>query len=130
MGVKVLIVDDSTLVRKNIKRLLGVLKDLQIYESSDYKSAIDQIETILPDILLLDLRLPDASGYTILKYLSNKKNKPLVIVLTNNSDEESKRKCFKEGCDYFFDKSKEHRAAIMIVKDFSEKLKADGGSDD
>ncbi len=122
MIIKLLIADDSTLVRKNIKRLLQNITSLSIIESTTAKSTINKIEEYNPDILLLDLRMPEGSGYDVLKYLRDKTIKPVIIVLTNSSDGLSRKKCFEDGCDYFFDKAKEHKDAVRLVKEFVNGL--------
>ena len=117
MDFKILIADDSTLVRNNIKRLLGGIKNLDIFESKNVESSLNSIQKIKPDILLLDLRMPDGNGLDVLKSLNEKQcDKPVTIVMTNNSDPEIKNICLNEGADYFYDKSNEHKTAIDLIK--------------
>jgi DNA-binding NarL/FixJ family response regulator len=125
MKVKLLIADDSTLVRNNIKRLLKEVDPIDIIESSNAADSIKKLKESAPDVLLLDLRMPEGSGYDVLKYLQNEKKKPVIIVLTNSSDTLSRDRCFKLGCDYFFDKSKEHREAVRIINQMAAEKKGE-----
>jgi len=58
-----------------------------------------------PDLLILDLRLPDGSGFDILAELDDRAGGPLVIVLTNLADPTYRARALAEGATFFFDKS-------------------------
>ena len=67
MKIKVTIIDDHTLFREGLQRLL-VRHDIDVISSvSNGEEGINSIEKIEPDIILLDLRMPDISGIEVLK---------------------------------------------------------------
>ena len=69
MKIKVTIIDDHTLFREGLQRLL-VRHDIDVISSvSNGEEGIKSIEKIEPDIILLDLRMPDISGIEVLKKL-------------------------------------------------------------
>ena len=116
MKFKLLIADDSTLVRNNLKRLLSDVDSLNIIESRDAESTVVKLKQESPNLILLDLRMPKGSGYDVLNFIKTQNTKPIVIVLTNSSNPESRKRCMDDGADFFFDKSKQHKEAISEVK--------------
>ncbi len=112
-----LIADDSTLVKKNIKRLLNGLTNLEIHDSENIQDTKSKIDTLSPDILILDLKMPDGNGYEVLNYTNTLSKKPVVIILSNFASDDTIQRCLDDGADYFFDKSKEHVKAISVIKD-------------
>ncbi|MBI9108836.1 MAG: response regulator [Spirochaetales bacterium] len=111
-----LISDDSTLVRNNLKRLLADVGSLRIFESRDIESTKTILKELSPDIMLLDLRMPGGTGLEIIKFIRSCGSKIIIIVLSNIATVESREKCLASGADYFFDKSIEHREAISLIK--------------
>ncbi len=104
--MKVFIVEDSGKVRELLQRMLTNLPNAQFVGSAvDELGAIECIEALLPDVVILDLNLKPGSGVEVLK--SIKKNHPeiKVIVLTNYVDEFYIKSCKDAGVDYFFDKT-------------------------
>lgn len=86
--IRVLIVEDQTLVRKGIRSLLSLSPEIEVAgEASDGESAIAQLPAVAPDVVLLDVRMPGLSGIDVLKKLSAEGRLPPTIVLTTFDDE-------------------------------------------
>jgi len=118
--MKLLIADDSNLLRESIKKLLSTITCIDcIIESNSVLSTMNQIEAESPDVILLDIQMPDGTGMDVLKFLVRKKPKPLTIILTNYANENNKRYCLDCGADYFFDKSTEYENVLAILKTYS-----------
>jgi DNA-binding NarL/FixJ family response regulator len=113
---RLLLSDDSTLVKNNLKRLFLHMDNIDIYEAEDVDSTIKQLDALKPDILLLDLKMPGGSGTDVLEYLRYFSHKPVIIILTNFAEKENRERCLKMGAHYFFDKSEEHKDAIGLIK--------------
>jgi two-component system response regulator LytT len=113
---KVLIVDDSHIVRPNLKKIIDSIEGIELYdEAEDYQSAIEKIVDETPDILILDINLGEQSGIDILyKIKSGLNSKPIVIMFTNYTDPIF-RKAAKEA-EYFFDKSADIEKLISTLK--------------
>src|SRR4051812_10135719 len=90
----VLIVDDSLLI---IERLMELLNDMAIIEivvyAGTYAEGLQLLKGIKPDIVLLDINLPDKSGIDLLRTIHNQPQKPVVIMLTNQVNERYKKLC-------------------------------------
>ena len=108
---KVLLVDDEDSLRKVMRDLLerdGYL----VTEARDGVQALDQVDRVGPDIIVLDLNLPGLDGYGVLSHLRSRPataNIP-VIVLTAKGDEDNELRVFELGADDFLTKPFRARA--------------------
>ena len=90
MGINILIVDDSTLTRKAIRRMIDMtgLEVDEIYEGGDGLEALDVLNTKTVDIVLADLNMPKMDGIEMIYHMRGNektKNIPVVIVSTESS---------------------------------------------
>ncbi|HEX9282995.1 MAG TPA: type II/IV secretion system protein [Gemmatimonadales bacterium] len=108
---KVLLVDDEDSLRKVVKDLLE--RDGYIVtEARDGVQALDQVDRVGPDIIVLDLNMPGLDGYGVLSHL---RSRPAtadipVIVLTAKGDEDNEVRVFELGADDFLTKPFRARA--------------------
>src|SRR5262245_22886154 len=87
--VRVVIVDDQTLVRQGIRSLLSLAPDIQVVgEAADGEEAIAVISRERPDVVLLDIRMPRKDGLAVLRELHAVSALPPSIVLTTFDDDE------------------------------------------
>lgn len=78
---KVLIVDDSILIRRILKDIVSSDKDFEVVgEASDGLEAIDKIKKLDPDIVTLDIEMPKVNGLIALQHILKIKNLPVLIV--------------------------------------------------
>ncbi len=108
---KVLLVDDEDSLRKVIKELLE-RDGYVVAEARDGAQALDQIDRVGPDIIVLDLNMPGLDGYGVLSHL---RSRPAtadipVIVLTAKGDEDNEVRVFELGADDFLTKPFRARA--------------------
>ena len=82
--ITVLIVDDHPIVRQGLRQLLEVQDDLEVVaEAEDGQSAIESIADMLPDVVLMDLAIPDLHGLDVCRLIRKQfDHKPYIIVLT------------------------------------------------
>jgi len=104
--MKILIVDDHALIREALR---GVLKELRgeatVFEAPDWRQATRQIEQDCPDLVLLDLVLPDRDGFGILRELRERHPSLAVVVLSAQQDRNSVAKALELGALGFIPKS-------------------------
>jgi CheY-like chemotaxis protein len=108
---KVLLVDDEDSLRKVMKDLLE-REGYIVTEARDGVQALDQVDRVGPDIIVLDLNLPGLDGYGVLSHL---RSRPAtsgipVIVLTAKGDEDNEVRVFELGADDFLTKPFRARA--------------------
>ncbi|HEV2843262.1 MAG TPA: response regulator transcription factor [Thermoanaerobaculia bacterium] len=81
--IRVCLVDDQTLVRQGIRTLLGFVEGIEVAGEADGgRAALDLVPSLRPDVLLLDLRMPDIDGLGVLRELRAAGALPPTIVLT------------------------------------------------
>jgi DNA-binding NarL/FixJ family response regulator len=124
--MKILIVDDSDLIRVRIIALLSGVPGIDIVaEAGNMTEARKFIDELKPDLLLLDIRLPNGSGVELLKNLREKHDSMKIVILTNYPLVQYKEKCLELGADYFFDKSTEFEkvrdAVLKMQHEYSNK---------
>ena len=108
---KVLLVDDEDSLRKVMRDLLE-RDGYAVTEARDGVQALDQVDRVGPDIIVLDLNLPGLDGYGVLSHLRSRPataNIP-VIVLTAKGDEDNEVRVFELGADDFLTKPFRARA--------------------
>ena len=87
--IRVMLVDDQTLVRQGVRSLLALSNDIEVIgEASDGAGAIEQVPVLKPDVLLLDLRMPEVNGIEVLTNLSASGQLPPTLILTTFDDDE------------------------------------------
>jgi DNA-binding NarL/FixJ family response regulator len=87
--IRVMLVDDQTLVRQGVRSLLGLADDIEVVgEAADGDSAIETVPEIGPDVLLLDMRMPGRNGLEVLQALGQSGDLPATIILTTFDDDE------------------------------------------
>src|SRR3989454_343469 len=109
--VKVLLVDDEDSLRKVMRDLLE-RDGYDVAEARDGVQALDQIDRVGPDIIVLDLNLPGLDGYGVLSHLRSRPATASipVIVLTAKGDEDNEVRVFELGADDFLTKPFRARA--------------------
>ena len=82
MKIRTLIVDDMLLARKRVRRYLANDPEIEIVgECSDGCEAVEAVKTLKPDLMLLDVQMPEVDGFEVISRLSGGKL-PLVIFIT------------------------------------------------
>ncbi len=118
-GIKVLIVDDHTLVRQGIRALLGLIADIEIVgEAVDGREAINQVEALKPDIVLMDLAMRNMGGLEATRIIRRDFPLAKVIALTQYDDSEYVIPVVEAGARGFVNKMAsptELTAAIQAV---------------
>lgn len=125
---RVLVVDDEREIRALLRRLL-VGSGYRVLEAGTAEEAIDQIAVEEPDLVLLDLVLPDRSGHDVLEHVrSNPATRLLpVVILTGAATREQKLRAIHEGVTDFISKpfSPEELLArvrsLVLLKQFADE---------
>lgn len=121
MAVKIIIADDHSMVREGLKQLLELDGDIEVIaEAKDGMECLDKLKSISPDILLLDINMPNLNGLDVLKKIKEQKMKVKVIILTVHNEVEYLIKAMDIGIDGYMLKdsdSSELRKAIFTVLD-------------
>jgi len=119
--MKLLIVDDSILLQERITTALSELKNIEIVgHAKNSFEAFKMFNKFLPDIVILDIRLPGENGIKILEKLKLKSPDVKIVMFTNYPYPQYKKKCIELGADYFFDKSNDFTSLTEIIWNMTE----------
>ncbi len=120
--MKVLVVDDSKIVRDRLVNLLDSIEGVDIVEQAgDGRSAILVNNNLKPNVIILDIRMVETNGIQLLKKFKNNRSDQKIIMLTNFPYPQYRKKCFEEGADYFLDKSTEFDEVARIINRLVKK---------
>jgi DNA-binding NarL/FixJ family response regulator len=112
--IKVLLVDDQTLIRQGIRLLLEIEADIQVVgQAANGLEALQQAGSLRPDVVLMDVRMPEMDGVAATRELSVRYPEIKVIILTTFEDDETVFEGLKAG------------ARGYLLKDISSEEMAD-----
>ena len=96
--IRVVVVDDHPIVREGIRLMLATSDDLALVgDAADGDAALQTIEELQPDVVLLDMRLPGMSGLEVLEFLRKTWPQIAVLILTTYNEDELIVRGFQAG---------------------------------
>jgi len=99
---KVLIVDDNTLFRNSLRKFLHFrLPSLVISEAKDREEALGITKTFLPDLIFMDIHLPDGNGLELIRTIRGLYHDVKIVILTNYDVPEYREAAFRYKADQF-----------------------------
>jgi DNA-binding NarL/FixJ family response regulator len=112
--IRVMIVDDHPIVREGLRKLINLEEDVHVVgEACDGREMLEKLDELQPDVVLLDLRMPNLDGLSALQTLQHTNSKLKVIVLTASEDKNEFVQAMKLGCSGIVLKQ---TSAELIVK--------------
>ncbi len=117
MKIKVIIIDDHTLFREGLQRLL-VRHEIDVVSSvSNGEDGIKSIKKLEPDIVLLDLRMPNVNGIDVLKNIREHNKSLPVVMLTTSDDEKDLIEALRNGASGYLLKDMEPDDLVVALRD-------------
>lgn len=116
--MKLLIVEDSQPVRNRLRAILSSLPGVQAEEAADIRQGTARFRELAPEMVSLDVLLPDGSGLDLLGVI--KQERPATRVLMFSNYTLYRKRCVAEGADYFFDKTMELESLTSTVRQLAE----------
>jgi DNA-binding NarL/FixJ family response regulator len=114
--MKILIADDSSLLRDRLKGLMRQIDSVSVFmEAENGEEALLLIREINPDVAILDIRMPEMNGIELLKRIREGGSQLKIIILTNYPYKQYRERCLAEGADYFFDKNKDIAGLTEVI---------------
>ncbi len=113
MAKKILIVDDEKITTDFLAGLLRQ-QGLVVYKAFDSKEALENIQSHLPNLVLLDMKLLGIGGLEVLKIL-RRDNPDIRTIVMTGYDADYRQKVLKTGCDAFFSKP-------ILIEDLKKKI--------
>lgn len=85
--IKIMIVDDHSMIREGLKQLLELEGDITVIgEAGDGLECIKLLEEVEPDVMLLDINMPNMNGLQVLEQLKRDKKKVKILILTIHNE--------------------------------------------
>ncbi len=117
MTVRVVIADDHRVVRDGLCYLLGQEPGIEVVgEAGDGRQAVDVVAATRPDVLLLDLYMPERDGHSVLAALCDTPGRPAIVVLTSATDDEHLVRAMQAGATSYLLKTAAGDDVIAAVR--------------
>lgn len=119
--INIMLVEDHKLIRVGIKTLFDEADGYNVVAEAECgKEAVEKALNTSPDVILLDLGLPDISGLKVAKTLLDKECSSKIIILTSHSSEDEINKAFSMGIYAYVIKDINTEMLLFIVKSVNE----------
>lgn len=119
--IRVLLADDHSIVRQGVRQLLESSKDIQVIaEAADGEEARALIEKNLPDVAVLDIQMPKASGIEVTRWLRAHLPQIGVLILTAYDDDPYVMAVLQAGANGYVLKTSNADDLIQAVHDVNE----------
>jgi DNA-binding NarL/FixJ family response regulator len=117
-------VDDSVIILSKLEEVItaGSSNNHVIVKLNQSIKALTYIQEKKPDVVTLDINMPDKNGIELLKEIKQLYPALKVIIITNQSSEQYKIACKKLGADYFVDKSTEIESIPLIIEEIHHAM--------
>ncbi len=115
--ISVLLVDDHEIVIEGLRKLLSVAGDIDVTgEAHDAANALELARKLNPDVILLDLRMPGATGIQAARRLRQQEFEGAIIVLTSYGDKAYVRQALEAGADSYLLKNTPSAELIESIR--------------
>jgi two-component system cell cycle response regulator DivK len=118
-NLKILYVEDNPENRLLVRRIL-LAEDFDVIEAGDAYQAMKIIETVKPDLILMDINLPEVDGYTLTARMKEnpKLSQVPIIALTANVMKGDRERILDSGCDGYIQKPIDVDALPVQIREF------------
>lgn len=115
--IRLLLVDDQTLVRQGFRVLLEAYPDIQVVgEAENGQTAIQQVERLHPDIVLLDIRMPEMDGVATTQIICQQFKEVKVLILSTFDDEDYVLRAMQFGAIGYLLKDTHIRELVPAIR--------------
>ncbi|MEU1373941.1 response regulator transcription factor [Streptomyces triculaminicus] len=114
--IRVAVVDDEQLVRSGLRMILGTAPDIDVVADCGGGEAVDTVRRCAPDVVLLDIRMPDVDGLTVLRGLRALAQPPAVAMLTTFDADEYLAAALRGGAAGFLLKDTDPEQLVRAVR--------------
>jgi len=114
--MRVLIADDSAFIRDRLQEMLQLFEKVEIVGSyTNGTDALIAIQTLNPDMAIIDIKMPGMSGLEVLKEIRKNNLTMKIIILTFHATDFYRQIAMESGADYFFSKADEFEKVEEVV---------------
>lgn len=121
--LKVMVCDDSSLVRKQLKEIIEKCGHFEIVEAKDGKEAMNIIEEHIPDIIFMDICMPNMDGMEVIENISNLNTNTYIVVVSSLGTKEYFIRAITYGAKEFIPKPFTEAQIINALEKATQKLR-------
>jgi DNA-binding NarL/FixJ family response regulator len=126
--LRVLIADDTAAIRFSLSDLMSRLEGVEVVGLAETgAAALEMARSLKPDVMTLDIRMPEMTGINVLEVMQQEKLDVMAIVLTGLEGDEYRERCLALGASHFFHKSTEFEEVLKLLEDRARRLGAQAG---
>lgn len=115
--IGVMVVDDHKMVREGLTKLIEFDDEIKVIEEADSGlDCINKLKRARPDVILLDINMPDMDGIETLKILHQRKYHPKILILTVHNEIEYLIRLFDMGVDGYILKDSSSKELIRAIR--------------
>ena len=115
--IRVILVDDHAVVRAGLKAVLGGARDIEVVgEAANGREAVAIVDRLKPEVVVMDLSMPDMDGLTATKALTASETPSRVLILTMHSEDEYLVTLLEAGASGYLLKSAADRDLVDAVR--------------
>ncbi|HEX9922639.1 MAG TPA: response regulator transcription factor [Anaerolineae bacterium] len=119
--IRVLIADDHPIVRQGLRQILSEIPDMEVAgEAANAQETLDQVRTGEWDVLVLDITMPDRSGFDILKELKHEQPHLPVLILSIHAEEQLAVRVLKVGASGYLTKENAPGELVKAIRKVME----------
>ncbi|MFD4506438.1 response regulator [Streptomyces sp. NPDC058457] len=119
--IRVLVVDDEALIRTGFTHILEAADDIEVVAAVPGGQAVRAVRELCPDVVLLDIRMPDVDGLTVLAEIRRMPKAPVVAMLTTFDTDEYVATALRSGAAGFLLKDTDPEQLPYLVRSLAEE---------
>ncbi|HWP57552.1 MAG TPA: response regulator transcription factor [Candidatus Acidoferrales bacterium] len=127
--MKLLIADDSPMLRERLATLLSQIPGIELVgQAENGREAVRLAATLKPDIVVMDIKMPEKNGIEALVEIKKEQSSPRVVIFTSFPFPQHEKRCLELGAERFLDKSNDIdqlqqflKGAVQAKSDFECK---------
>lgn len=118
MTIRLLLVDDHEVVRAGLRALLAGIEGMEIVgEAGTVAEAVSEAARLAPEVILMDLRLPDGTGIDACREILSSAPRTRILFVTSYSDEQAVMSTVLAGAAGYVLKDIDHRTLVAAIRD-------------
>jgi DNA-binding NarL/FixJ family response regulator len=117
MNIRVVVVDDQPVIRSGLSMIVSAHDDLELVgEAADGREGIELVDTVAPDVVLMDIQMPELDGVEATRQLAVRGSHARVLILTTFGQEQYVFDAFEAGAAGFLLKTAEPQVIVDAIR--------------
>ena len=117
MKTRILLVDDHELIRRGIRSILANEPEFEVCaEAANGRQAVQMVETLRPDVVVMDLAMPELNGIEAMRQIHRGSHHPKVLALSLHESEQFASEAIQAGASGYLFKSDAAQEVVQAVK--------------